>query len=68
MVRAVWQVTKPYLALVVFLLMFFPASALAGQDAPTDSNQQESSLDLFSVQQYIDQLDKEVKGSVPEMN
>lgn len=66
--RAVWQVTKTYLAVAVFLIMFFPASALAGQVNPTDTGQQESSLNLFSVQQYIDQLDKEVKGSVPELN
>jgi len=67
-VRVVWQVSKTYLAVVVFLMLFFPAAALASQVNPADAVKQDSALDLFSVQQYIDQLDREVKASVPELN
>jgi stage III sporulation protein AE len=61
-------VTQKCLVLVVFLIIFFPAAALAGQVNPADPGLQEASLNLFSVQQYIDQLDKEVKESVPDLN
>lgn len=63
--------TKIYLVLLAFLIMFFPATACAQQvnpDGMKQQEQQESPLDIFSVQQYIDQLDKEVNASVPELN
>lgn len=60
--------TKIFLALAAFIIIFFPAPALASQTNPDGTNRQESTLDLFSVQQYVDQLDNEVKGSVPEFN
>lgn len=61
--------TKIYLVIAAaFLTMFFPVTALAGEAYPIDASKQETSLDLFSIQQYIDQLDKEVKGSIPELN
>jgi stage III sporulation protein AE len=67
MVRAVWQMLKRYLALAIFLLYLFPAAASGGQ-ATAGEQQQEEALDFFSIQQYIDQLDKEVQVAVPEFD
>lgn len=59
--------TNIILALAAFLIIFFPHAAQASQFNPDGTNQ-ETSLDIFSVQQYVDQLDNEVKGAVPEFN
>lgn len=58
---------KRYLALAIFLLYLFPAAASGGQ-ATAGEQQQEEALDFFSIQQYIDQLDKEVQVAVPEFD
>jgi len=67
MVRSVWQMLKRYLAIAIFLLYLFPAAASGGQ-APASEQQQGEALDFFSIQQYIDQLDREVRVAVPEFD
>lgn len=56
------------LRLVVFLLLFTPVPALAGQAVADSPEGQISSLNLNAVQDYIERLDTEIKSSVPHMN
>lgn len=56
------------LALALFLIMFFPATVLADQVNTDEAGQPVSTVDLFSIQQYVDQLDKEIKDSLPGLN
>lgn len=56
------------LRLVVFLFLFTPLPVLAGQAVAGGPDGEISSLNLNAVQNYIDQLDMEIKGSVPQLN
>jgi stage III sporulation protein AE len=62
-------VTRVFILIFTFLLIFSPVNSIA---APAGDTGQESPaaapLDLKEVQSYIDQLDSAVKGSVPQFD
>jgi len=56
------------LLLTVLFLIGVPVSAVAGQTAVKESGANISSPEFNAVQEYIEQLDTEIKSSVPRIN
>lgn len=56
------------LLLAVLLFICAPVPAQAGQAVAAGPDGQVSSPDLNAVQEYIERLDTEIKGSVPQLN
>lgn len=54
--------------LAFLLLVFSPVPVQAGQAVSNGPEGQVSSLDLTAVQEYVERLDMEIKGSVPQLN